>query len=208
MVKIPLSYFQQNDVVSLSRSLIGKYLFSCLGPEQLITGGMIIETEAYHGAEDKASHAYNNRRTKRTDVMFSDGGIAYVYLCYGLHHLFNIVTNKKGLPHAILIRAIRPEVGIPAMLQRRKKIKLGSELTSGPGSLCQALGIDKKHNGMSVDGNIIWLEDRGIVIPQGQIAASPRIRVDYAKEDALKPWRFTINKCYLQHLEQADENIQ
>ena len=193
MSKIPLSFYQQEDVVAISRSLIGKYLFTCLDPENVITGGMIIETEAYHGAEDKASHAYNNRRTKRTETMFSTGGVAYIYLCYGMHHLFNILTNQKDTPHAILIRAIHPEAGIDVMLRRRNKEKLIPSLTKGPGSLCQALGINKTHDGIALDGNSIWLEDRGIIIPTEHIQASLRIGIDYAEEDALKPWRFFLN---------------
>ncbi|MBA3815873.1 MAG: DNA-3-methyladenine glycosylase [Parachlamydiaceae bacterium] len=200
MEKIPLSYFQQDDVISLSYSLIGKYLFTSLEPENIVAGGMIIETEAYCGITDKASHAYNNRRTKRTETMFCEGGTAYVYLCYGLHHLFNIVTNKKDIPHAILIRAIKPEVGIDIMLSRRKKKILNSELTKGPGSVCQALGINKQHNGITLDGTTIWLEDSKIQIPKEQIIKSPRIGIDYAEEDAFKLWRFTLNPAYINSL--------
>lgn len=192
MKKIPLSYYQHNDVIALSKSLIGKYLLTCLGPENKITGGMIIETEAYHGAEDKACHAYGNRRSKRTETMFSIGGTAYVYLCYGLHNMFNIVTNREDIPHAILIRAIVPEVGIDIMLQRRKKDTLNATLTRGPGSLCQALGINRMHDGFSLISDKIWLEDRGVNIHMDQIQSSPRIGVDYAGEDALKPWRFYL----------------
>lgn len=194
MNKIPLSYYQQDDVVSLSRSLIGKYLFTCMEPENIVTGGMIIETEAYWGAEDKACHAYNNRRTKRTETMFLEGGTAYVYLCYGLHNLFNIVTNAKDIPHAILIRAIRPEIGIDLMLQRRGKKKIDSTLAKGPGSVCQALGIDRTHDGDRLDGPYIWLEDRGVKIDPKCIHATPRIGVAYAQEDALKLWRFYIKE--------------
>lgn len=194
MNKISLSFYQQKDAVALSRLLIGKYLFTCLEPENVVTGGMIVETEAYQGPEDRASHAYNNRRTKRTETMFAEGGTSYVYLCYGLHCLFNIVTNEKEIPHAILIRAIQPEVGIEVMLKRRNKEKLSSGLTKGPGTVCQALGINRVHNGLILDGEKIWLEDRGIIIPENQIQASPRIGIDYAKEDALKPWRFTLKK--------------
>jgi DNA-3-methyladenine glycosylase len=190
--KIPLTFFQQDDVIALSKSLIGKYLLTCIGPENIITGGMIIETEAYQGVGDKASHAYGNRRTKRTETMFSEGGTAYVYLCYGLHHLFNIVANQKNIPHAVLIRAIRPEIGIEMMLQRRNKEKVTPSLTSGPGSLCQALGITRVHDGCLLDGHHIWLEDRGVIVPTKSIKESPRIGVDYAGEDALKPWRFFL----------------
>ena len=111
---------------------------------------MIIETEAYAGPEDKASHAYGNRRTKRTEVMFHKGGVAYVYLCYGIHSLFNVVTNQEGTPHAVLIRAIQPEIGIETMLKRRGKTKLDNTLTNGPGSLAKALGIGLKHNGVKL----------------------------------------------------------
>jgi DNA-3-methyladenine glycosylase len=189
-LKIPLSFYQQEDVISLSKSLIGKYLFTNLG--EGITGGMIIETEGYMGAQDKACHAYANRRTKRTETLFSVGGTSYVYLCYGMHHLFNIVTNKKDIPHAILIRAIKPEIGIDVMLRRRNKEKPVATLTSGPGSLCQALGITRDQNGLVLDGESIWLEDRHVNISQEQIQSSPRIGVDYAEEDALKPWRFCL----------------
>lgn len=192
MKKIPLIYFQQEDVVALSRQLIGKYLFTCCEPENVITGGMIIETEAYRGPEDKASHAYNNRRTKRTETMFSVGGVAYVYLCYGLHNLFNIVTNKQDIPHAILIRAIKPEVGIDVMLKRRNQKSLKSNLTNGPGSVCQALGITREYDGIPLNGKQIWLEDRGINIRSDYLQESPRIGVDYAGEDAMNPWRFSL----------------
>jgi DNA-3-methyladenine glycosylase len=190
--KIPLSFYQQEDVVEISRQLIGKYLFTCLEPEKVITGGMIIETEAYRGADDRASHAYKNRRTQRTEVMFAEGGIAYVYFCYGLHHLFNIVTNKTGIPDAILIRAIKPEIGLECMLERRKSKKMGPSLTNGPGSLCQALGITRAHNGIFLNESQIWLEDRHVNLSPESIQASPRIGIDYAGEDALKPWRFFL----------------
>ena len=193
MAKIPLSFYQQDDVIDLSRSLIGKYLLTCLGPEKIITGGMIIETEAYCGADDKASHAYRNRRTKRTETMYSQGGTAYVYLCYGLHNMFNIVINKKDIPHAVLIRAIKPEIGIDVMLQRRHKKQLAPSLTSGPGSLCQALGISRIHDGYLLNGDHIWLEDRGLLIPSKAIQAKPRVGIGYAGEDVDKPWRFLID---------------
>jgi DNA-3-methyladenine glycosylase len=190
--KLPLSFYQQDDVIALSQSLIGKYLFTRLGEDKTLTGGMIIETEAYLGAEDKASHAYGNRRTKRTETMFSEGGVAYIYLCYGLHNLFNIVVGKKDIPHAILIRAITPEIGIDTMLRRRRKPRGFPGLTNGPGSLCQALGIAKEHDGLLLTGNHIWLEDHGIIIPAENIEASPRIGIDYAEEHALNPWRFKL----------------
>lgn len=193
MNKIPLSFYQQEDVIEISRALIGKYLFTQTHPDRIITGGMIIETEAYCGATDKACHAYHNRRTKRTETMFAVGGTVYVYLCYGMHNLLNIVTNREDIPHAILIRAIKPEIGIEAMLGRRNKEKLMPNLTSGPGSVCQALGITRSHDKAILSGEEIWLEDRGVTIPREKIKALPRVGVDYAEEDALKPWRFLIS---------------
>lgn len=184
MAKIPLSFYRQDDVVAISRQLIGKYLFTSI--DGSVTGGMISETEAYRGPEDRASHAYLNRRTKRTETMFAEGGVAYVYLCYGIHYMFNIVTNVADIPHAILIRAIVPEVGIEMMRERRKN---RLPLASSPGSLCQALGISLQHDGVLLDGDTIWLEDRQ---KSCQVAVSPRIGIDYAGEDRLKPWRFTL----------------
>ncbi len=157
---------------------------------------MIIETEAYRGPEDKASHAYGNRRTNRTEVMYKAGGICYVYLCYGIHALFNIITNTHDIPHAVLIRALHPVDGIPWMLKRRKKSKLDAKLTSGPGTLTQALGITLAHNGLSLHGPQIWIEDRGFKIDPKNIHASPRIGIDYAGEHALLPWRFTLKNSF------------
>lgn len=140
-----------------------------------MTGGYIIETEAYKGPEDKASHAYNNRRTKRTEVMFQKGGICYVYLCYGMHHLLNVVTNQENIPHAILIRGIYiPDKG---------KI-------IGPGNVTKALGVDMHYNGESLLSDKIWIEEREKI--KGEIVASPRVGIDYAGEDAKLPWRFIL----------------
>jgi DNA-3-methyladenine glycosylase len=180
------SFYQREDVLTIGRELLGKFLFTNIGGE--MTGGMIIETESYKGAEDKACHAYNNRRTARTEVMFAPGGVAYIYFCYGMHHLFNIVTNKKDIPHAVLIRAIQPLFGIETMLKRRKK----RPLAAGPGSLTQALGMNRSHNGLSLQGPTIWLEDRQVPISPEQITASSRIGIAYAEEHALLPWRFCL----------------
>jgi DNA-3-methyladenine glycosylase len=185
-------YYLQADVIQLSQDLLGKYLFTCF--EDKMTGGKIIETEAYRGPEDKASHAYGNRRTKRNEVMYHKGGICYVYVCYGIHCLFNIVTHREGIPHAILIRAIEPEIGIEYMIKRRKTKFQSPTLTSGPGSLTQALGIAKAHNGSLLTGPEIWIEDRGLHIPPERILSGPRIGIDYAGEDALLPWRFLLKK--------------
>ena len=191
MSKLPHSFYLNSDVVRLSQSLLGKYLFTDLNDEGL-TGGIIVETEAYAGITDRASHAFNNRRTKRTETMFAEGGICYVYLCYGIHHLFNVVTNLENIPHAILVRAIEPTDGIPVMLQRRKKQKIDFSLTSGPGSMSAALGITISHNFTDLQSDKIWIEDRGFTIKPNQIISSPRVGVGYAKEDALLPWRFRL----------------
>jgi DNA-3-methyladenine glycosylase len=191
-MSLPLSYYQKPDVVTLSRDLLGKYLFTQIGG--VLTGGIITETEAYAGPEDKASHAYGNRRTKRTEVMFHEGGKAYIYLCYGMHTLFNVVTNVEGIPHAILIRAIQPTEGLETILQRRGKVRLSPTLTNGPGTVCQALGISLEHNGSLLTGETLWIEKRAFKKRNHTIVASPRIGVDYAQEHAALPWRFQLKQ--------------
>jgi len=176
--------------LALSRALLGKTLYSCI--DGRLTGGTIVETEAYQGAEDKACHAYNMRRTPRTEIMYSNGGVSYVYLCYGIHYLLNIVTHCEGNPHAILIRAIEPKVGIDVMLERRKKEKVERSLTAGPGALTQAMGITLKHNGLSLNSSTLWIEENSISISEKDILASPRVGVSYAEEHALLPWRFRL----------------
>jgi DNA-3-methyladenine glycosylase len=153
---------------------------------------MITETEAYAGVTDKASHAFGNRRTARTEVMFMEGGVAYVYLCYGIHHLFNVVTNVAEIPHAVLIRAGEPLEGIDHMLARRNKTTLTPALTSGPGALSAALGIRTIHSGASLTGNSISILDMGTNISPSQIVAATRVGVAYAGADALLPYRFYI----------------
>lgn len=170
---------------------MGKHL--CTQIDGVFTSGMIVETEAYRAPEDKASHAYNNRRTARTETMFKQGGICYIYLCYGIHHLFNIVTGGTGTAHAVLIRAVEPVAGIEHMLKRRKMNTPSRWLSGGPGLLTRALGINKNHNAISVSKSpTIWIEGRGSTIPSNMILASPRVGVDYAEECAEWPWRFRI----------------
>ncbi len=154
---------------------------------------MITETEAYGGVSDRASHSYGGRRTQRNEPMYHEGGIAYVYLCYGIHHLFNVVTGPKGTPTAVLIRSLAPLDGVEVMLRRRRKKEVHPSLTAGPGSLSQALGITTRFSGIQLSAPPIWIEDRGIGIPSVQIAAGPRIGVAYAGEDAQLPWRFFIH---------------
>ncbi|KAF3361449.1 putative 3-methyladenine DNA glycosylase [Chlamydiales bacterium STE3] len=189
-MKIASDYYLNEDTLFMGQDLLGKYLMTSFNNE--LTGGIIIETESYLGVEDRASHAFNNRRTKRNEVMYAEGGHAYVFRCYGIHALFNVVTSRREIPHAILIRAIKPVIGIETMLKRRKKSKVDSTLSGGPGTLTQALGIDLIHNGLSLSGCDIWLENREIAIEDGAIKSSPRIGIDYAGEDALKPWRFNL----------------
>jgi DNA-3-methyladenine glycosylase len=189
-MKLERSFYLRDDVVAVSRELLGKVL--CSRMNGAVTKAVITETEAYAGVGDKASHAYGGRRTKRTEPMFAEGGIAYVYLCYGIHHLFNVVTAGAGTPHAILVRGGQPFEGIPLMQRRRGKGTNDKILLAGPGSLARALGITTKATGESLLHGRIWIEDHGIVVDQARIGQGPRVGVDYAEEDALRPYRFTV----------------
>ncbi|MDX2301749.1 MAG: DNA-3-methyladenine glycosylase [Microscillaceae bacterium] len=189
-MKLPKSFYTQNNVVEIARQLLGKYLFTDFEGE--LCAGMIVETEAYSGAFDKACHAHFKKRTQRTEIMYQEGGIAYIYLCYGIHSLFNVVTNELDTADAVLIRALEPKIGIETMLKRRKLTKKQYRLTAGPGIMSQAMGITTQYNGIDLIGNQIWLEDQGIYPTRKNILASPRIGIDYAEEDALLPWRFTL----------------
>jgi DNA-3-methyladenine glycosylase len=191
-MKLPQSFFEHEDVVELAKKLLGKRIVTKL--DGVITSGIITETEAYAGVNDRASHAYGGRFTDRTKTMYEPGGTSYVYLCYGIHHLFNFVTNKKGIPHAILLRAIQPEKGIKWMLMRRNKTKVDKTLCGGPGTVSQALGITTKMNGELLSGKKIWVEETGIVVKPEEISAGPRIGVDYAGQDAKLPYRFVLNR--------------
>jgi DNA-3-methyladenine glycosylase len=190
MKKLQKEFYENKNVVELARLLLGKKLCTKIGG--VYTAGIITETEAYAGANDKASHAYGNKRTARNEVMYHEGGLAYVYLCYGLHHLFNVVTNTKGVPHAVLIRAIKPVDGIEYILERRKHKVLAKNTSAGPGTVSQALGITTKLNGVNLNEDSIWIEDVGISFTKKQITATPRIGVDYAGEDAKLPYRFLV----------------
>ena len=189
-MKLPLSFYHSDDVVNISKQLLGKYLYTYI--EGAITGGYIVETEAYNGVIDRASHAFGNRLTPRTKTMFEQGGIAYVYLCYGIHEMFNVVASVEGDPRAVLIRAVHPTEGLEVMLYRRNMLTVKSNITSGPGSVAQAFGINRKINEISLQSDTLWLEDRGLSFADEQIAAVPRVGVAYAKEDALLPYRFYV----------------
>jgi len=186
--KLDMSFYLREDVVTIAQELLGKYLLSEI--DGVLCGGMITETEAYAGTTDRASHAYGGKRSDRTEVMYHKGGVAYVYLCYGIHSLFNIVTNMIDIPHAVLIRGIKPEIGVEEMLKRTGKVREGSDLTNGPGKLSRAMGIHFSHSGEGLRGNMIWLEDRGIKIKKGNYQVTPRIGIDYAGEDSKLPYRF------------------
>ena len=188
---LPPSFYQHADVVKIARALLGKVIVSQV--DGVRTEGRIVETEAYQGANDRACHAYQKRRTPRTETMFLPGGHAYVYLCYGLHHLFNVVTNVENEPDAVLIRAVEPLVGLETMMERRKMKSAVPKLTSGPGCVAQALGIGRLQNKTHlVESDQLWVEDQGFTLLPEDIGVTTRVGVSYAGEDALRPWRFYI----------------
>jgi DNA-3-methyladenine glycosylase len=188
--KLNPSFYWRKDVVKIAKELLGKILVTQFNG--ITTSGRIVETEAYAGVIDRASHAYGDRRTSRTEVMYADGGKAYIYLCYGIHHLFNVVTNKKEVPHAVLIRALEPMQGIDAMLSRTGKKKPGFTLTKGPGNVSKALGISTRHTGSDLGGNEIFIMDDGFRLANKDIVSTARIGVDYAGEDAKLLYRFIV----------------
>ncbi|HNX44269.1 MAG TPA: DNA-3-methyladenine glycosylase [Bacteroidales bacterium] len=192
---LPRDFYTREDVVGIARELLGKKLCTTIGGETAYA--LISETEAYEGVTDKASHAYGGRRTARTEIMYRQGGTAYVYLCYGIHSLFNIVTNQSGIPHAVLIRGIIPEDNNLA-LEKRSGMQISEKAGTGPGNVSRLLRIHYRHTGLDLcipeyqreDGDVIWLEDAGIVIPDKDIIVTTRVGIDYAGEDALLPYRF------------------
>jgi DNA-3-methyladenine glycosylase len=188
--KLPHAFFTQPNVLKIAKNILGKILVTNFNG--ITTAARIVEAEAYNGITDKASHAFGSRRTARTQVMYQCGGVAYVYLCYGIHHLFNVVTNVENIPHAILIRAGEPLAGIDEMLLRTKKQKPDATLTRGPGNLAKALGISTAHSGVSLQSNEIYICDDGFKITTKNIVITPRIGVDYAGADAQLPYRFYL----------------
>jgi len=195
---LPRNFYTRDDVVLIARELLGKTLYSSING--ILTSGLITETEAYAGVTDRASHAFNGRRTSRTEVMFMAGGTAYVYLCYGVHSLFNVVTSFEGTPNAVLIRSVKPMEGLEAMKCRNGKTSMGLREGTGPGKVSKILGIHYSHSGWPLvhekgrpSGDGLWIEDVGIVPDPALIIAGPRIGVDYAGDDALLPYRFRIS---------------
>jgi DNA-3-methyladenine glycosylase len=187
--KLPREFYTRPDVLEVARDLLGKKLV-VPGRNGQRVSGIIVETEAYRGPEDRASHAWNGRRTQRTETMYGAGGTAYVYFVYGMYNQFNVVTNMEDIPHAVLVRALEPSEGV-ALMRRRRRGRSEYELTSGPGRLCLAMGIDRKLDKADLLGERVWLED-GISISPRQIARGSRIGIDYAEKWIDKPWRFWV----------------
>ncbi|NCI47512.1 DNA-3-methyladenine glycosylase [Sediminibacterium soli] len=201
--KLPAAFYERKNVCTVAKGLLGKILVSNF--DNRLTAGRIVETEAYNGPADKASHAWNGRRTSRTEIMYRHGGVAYVYFCYGIHHMFNVVTNVADIPHAVLVRALEPVAGIQSMLARTSKAKADFTLTKGPGNLAKALGIHTSHSGMDLQSDALFIADDGVRIPAAAIAATPRIGVAYAGDDALLPYRFLVkNNPYVSGKKLAD----
>jgi DNA-3-methyladenine glycosylase len=190
--RLEQAYFLRDDVLGIAGDLIGKLLVTKVDGE--LCAGRIVETEAYKAPEDKASHAWNNRRTARTEIMFGEGGHAYVYLCYGMHHLFNVVTGPAGQAHAVLVRALEPVANVECMLRRRNMRDVQKRLTAGPAVLTKAMGITTADNGTCLfdPDSHIWLADDGFTVETTAVERSPRIGVDYAGECAAWDWRFTL----------------
>ncbi|MFZ4400012.1 MAG: DNA-3-methyladenine glycosylase [Bacteroidales bacterium] len=189
-MKLEKEYYLQADVVRIAKDLLGKSLYTNF--DDVITSGIITETEAYAGITDKASHAYGNRRTQRTEIMYKEGGIAYVYLCYGMYSLFNIVTNVQDVPHAVLIRGIHPIEGLEIIKERCNQKDLQKYTLDGPGKLTKALGIHYSHTGIDLQGDKIWVEEGKLQINENNIIISARIGIAYAEEDAALPYRFKL----------------
>ena len=190
MKKLPLSFYQQKDVVEIARQLVGKIVLTNF--DGLSTSGRVVETEAYVALTDKASHSYNGRRTAKNEHMYAAAGTAYVYICYGMHQMLNVVTNDEDVPDAILIRAIEPLEGIDEMLKRTGKKQLDHTLTRGPGNLAKALGISKQHSGLELMNSHINIYSDDFKIPDNLIGSSKRIGVESAGPDSLLPYRFYL----------------
>ena len=188
-MKLARALYTRADVVAVARRLLGSLLVAPARDGRRVSG-IIVETEAYRGPEDRASHAYGGRRTRRTETMYARGGTAYVYFVYGRYHQFNVVTNVADVPHAVLVRALEPVEGVELM-RRRRGGAAPLDLTSGPGKLCIALGIDRRLDGADLLGDRIWLEAGRRVRPAA-IAAGPRVGIDYAEDWAVRPWRFWL----------------
>jgi len=190
MKKLPIQFYKRTDVLLIARELIGKVIVTSFDGQ--LTTGRIVETEAYVALTDKASHSFGGKRTARNEHMYAAAGISYVYICYGMHHLFNVVTNAKDVPDAVLIRAVEPITGIDIMLKRTGKIKFDNTLTKGPGNAARALGISKEHSGLNLLKDHIYIAADKFAIDESMIGVSKRIGIDGAGEDAFLPYRFYL----------------
>ena len=190
VIKLDHNFYDRKNVVQIARDLLGKILVTQF--DGIRSTGRIVETEAYNGVNDRASHAFGGRRTSRSEHLYSGPGTAYVYICYGMHHLFNVTTNKKDVPHAVLIRALEPLEGIDQMLKRTGKPIADFTITKGPGNLSRAMGMSKKHTGQNLLSEEIFIEDDGFRYKKNQMLATKRIGVEYALEDAELPYRFIV----------------
>ena len=188
--KLDLSFYDRKNVVQVAKDLIGKILVTQFGG--LRTSGRIIETEAYAGVNDRASHAFGNRRTDRSEDLYGPPGTTYVYICYGQHHLFNVKTNKKEIPHAVLIRALEPLEGLDEMLRRTGKPFADFTITKGPGNLTRAMGLSKIHTGENLLKEDIFIEEDGFHYKRNQITVTKRIGVESAREDAELLYRYIV----------------
>ncbi|MBK6937667.1 MAG: DNA-3-methyladenine glycosylase [Chitinophagaceae bacterium] len=190
MKKLSKDFYQSIDVLLVAKELLGKILVTRFGGME--TTGKIVEVEAYTGVADRASHSFGGRRTRRNEVMYAEGGTAYVYFCYGIHHLFNVVTNVKEVPQAVLVRALEPLSGIKHMLARTGKIKPDNSITKGPGNLSKAMGLHTSHSGLSLQSRELFIAEDRFSSLANEMISSPRIGVDYAGEDAMLPYRFYL----------------
>ncbi|MBK0382311.1 DNA-3-methyladenine glycosylase [Pedobacter sp. SD-b] len=183
------TFYHRNDTVKMAKELIGKFLFSNVDGK--LTGGMIVETEAYMGSIDSSCHTFNNRKTERNATMFNRGGVSYMYVCYGIHDMLNIVTGDEGNSQVILVRAVEPKFGLDIMQQRRGQVPL-NRLAKGPGSLAKALGLNKSFDNSSLTDGLIWIENKGIEFLEKDIIESPRIGLSCPEPYFSIPWRFFL----------------
>lgn len=184
--RFPKEFFKR-DALKVAQDLLGHFLVRIKDGRRI--SGIIVETEAYRGATDKGCHAFGNKRTNRTDPMFMEGGISYIYLIYGLNNCLNVVTQKADNPHAVLIRAVEPAEGLETIQENRVKIKKIQDLTNGPGKLCKAMEIDRSLNKLNmINGDILFIE-KNPNKPDFQVISTKRIGIDYAGEFKDKPWR-------------------
>lgn len=182
--------FYARGALVVARGLLGKRLVVPSAGGARVSGD-VVETEAYVGPEDRASHAFGGRRTARTETMYARGGTVYVFLVYGMHHQFNVVAASEGVPQAVLVRALEPAEGVELMRERRGTGE-DRRLTSGPGKLCRALAIDRSYNGEDLLGRRVWVEDVGRAVRDEDVSTGPRVGIDYAGDYVSKPWRFWL----------------